>query len=166
MKKNILISASIVVVGLLCIAVYTKKPEILFVHAPKVTDTGVQIGAQKEVGIADESGGAKARLPSPLDLLIRSNQTRLSYTDAVSLYQNKTIQFGADCQPVRGSTTSFAYGNEIMVDNKDTRPIFVQIGNFPFAIGPQDFAFLILKQKGTVSVDCGIKKNVLMLEVQ
>ncbi|MEI6022422.1 MAG: hypothetical protein WCQ32_01085 [bacterium] len=168
MKKYLIIGI-IVLVGI-CVGVflYVEKnsPIISFIQAPKTTDTATQVGTDKKAVLIDDSGDSKARLASPLDLLIRSNQTRLSYDQAVDLYKEKTVTFGADCQIAKGSTTSFVYNNEIMLDNKDIHPIFVQIGDLPFALGPRDFAFLILKQKGPISVDCNDKKNVMMLQVQ
>ena len=170
MKKSLIIGG-LVLIGIgICVGIflYTRKniSIVSFTHAPQTTDTATQVGTDKKAVLIDDSGDSKIRLASPLDLLIRSNQTRLSYDQAVDLYKDKTVTFGEDCHIAKGSTTSFVYNNEIMLDNKDIHPIFVQVGDLPFALGPRDFAFLILKQKGPISVDCNDKKNVIVLQVQ
>lgn len=97
----------------------------------------------------------------------KSSATKISYTDALQYYKNAYMQFGENCIYSKTNQTYFKLGDEIMIDNRGSSPLGVQIGDFDVVIGPYDFSFLILSQKGTrIPVDCGDKKNVTFIQVQ
>lgn len=98
--------------------------------------------------------------------VIRPGQSRLTYTQAVELYENDTLQFNQDCQLVT-INRSFHINNEIMIDNRSSKANTFIVGDSLVAIGPYDFAFMILKEKGVnIPVGCGNNKNVAMLTIQ
>lgn len=97
--------------------------------------------------------------------IIRPGQSRLTYTEALDLYKNDVLQFGQDCQLTTASR-SFHLNNEIMIDNRSSKPNTFSVGSALVAIGPYDFAFMILKDKGNISVQCGAQKQVAVINVQ
>lgn len=97
--------------------------------------------------------------------VVRSG-SRLSYDDALALYQGNVLQFNEACE-LASRGRSFNMSNEIMIDNRSSKPNTFTVGSASVVVGPYDFGFLILREKGTaISVDCGIRKNVAELVVQ
>lgn len=98
--------------------------------------------------------------------VIRPGQSRLTYTQAVELYENDTLQFNQDCQ-LATTSRSFHLNNEIMIDNRSSKANVFTVGDDLVAIGPYDFAFMILKKDGnSIPVGCGNNKNVATIVVQ
>lgn len=98
--------------------------------------------------------------------VIRPGQSRLSYDEALSLYKNSTLQFNEDCQ-LASSSRSYSLNNEVMIDNRSSKPNTFSIGSASIVLGPYDFGFLILKEKGmSIPVNCDERKNVATLSVQ
>ncbi len=98
--------------------------------------------------------------------VIRPGQSRLTYTEALDLYKYSLLQFDQNCQLASGSN-SFGLNNEIMIDNRSSKPNAFSIGGASVVVGPYDFGFMVLKEKGTsVPVGCGENKNVATLTVQ
>ena len=127
---------------------------------------GTTVVADKQPAIAEDDIQGKNTLPAPVPLSIKSGQTTLSYKEAKEFYMNAHLQFGPDCTVVKGSSNSFVQGNQIMVDNRDSNAILVTIGAAKFAVGPYDFSFVTLTEKGSIPADCNNKKNVTVLQVQ
>jgi hypothetical protein len=98
--------------------------------------------------------------------VIRPGQVKMEYTQALSLYGNSILQFNDDCQ-LSSKNRSFSLNNEVMIDNRSGKPNTFAVGDASVVLGPYDFGFMILRQKGTeVPVDCGIRRNVATLSVQ
>mgnify|MGYP001585989066 CR=1 FL=1 len=98
--------------------------------------------------------------------VIRPGQIKLTYTEALELYKNNLLQFNQDCQ-LSTRTNSFGLNNEVMIDNRSSKPNTFSVGSASVVVGPYDFGFLILKEKGTnIQVNCGDQKNVTALVVQ
>jgi hypothetical protein len=98
--------------------------------------------------------------------VIRPGQSKLGYTEAVGLYGNSILQFDGDCQ-LSSKNRSFSLNNEVMIDNRSAKPNTFAVGDASIVLGPYDFGFMILRQKGAVvPVDCGIRRNVSTLSVQ
>ncbi len=98
--------------------------------------------------------------------VIRPGESRLTYTQAVELYENDTLQFNQDCQ-LSTVNHSFHLNNEIMIDNRSSKANIFTVGDSLVAIGPYDFAFMILKDKGSnIPVGCGDNKKVATITVQ
>jgi hypothetical protein len=125
------------------------------------------------VGTSEESllygvGEPQSQLAAmqPQRFVIRPGQNKLTYTEALELYKNSLLQFNQDCQ-VSSGTNSFGLNNEIMIDNRSSKPNTFQVGSSSVIIGPYDFGFLILKEVGIhIPVHCGEQKNVTTLVVQ
>jgi len=106
------------------------------------------------------------RMMQPDSFIIRPGQSKLTYTQALDLYKNDILQFNQDCQ-LSTASRSFHLNNEIMIDNRSSKPNTFVVGDALVAIGPYDFAFMILKQKGeSVPVNCGDRKNIANLFIQ
>ena len=98
--------------------------------------------------------------------VIRPGQSKLNYTEALRLYGNSVLQFSEDCQ-LASKNRSFSLNNEVMIDNRSTKPNTFAVGDASMVLGPYSFGFMILRQKGTeVPVDCGVRRNVATLSVQ
>ena len=98
--------------------------------------------------------------------IIRPGQSPLSYVEALDLYKNNLLQFNENCQLSSG-VKSFNLNNEVMIDNRSSKANTFVVGNNLVAIAPYDFAFMILKEKGSgIPVNCGNQKNVATLSVQ
>lgn len=98
--------------------------------------------------------------------IIRPGQSPLSYPEALNLYKNNLLQFNENCQLTNG-IRSFNLNNEVMIDNRSSKANTFVVGGNLVAIAPYDFAFMILKEKGTnISVQCGNQKNVATISVQ
>lgn len=98
--------------------------------------------------------------------VVRPGQIKLTYTDALELYNNSMLQFNEECQLVTPSR-SFSLSNEVMIDNRSSKPNTFSIGGASVVVGPYDFGFLILREAGSaIAVGCGDKKNVATLIVQ
>jgi hypothetical protein len=124
------------------------------------------------VGIEEESmlygsGESQSQLSLKSEsFVIRPGQSRLSYDEALSLYKNSTLQFSEDCQ-LASSSRSYRLNNEVMIDNRSSKPNTFSIGSASIVLGPYDFGFLILKEKGmSIPVNCDERKNVATLSVQ
>ncbi len=97
---------------------------------------------------------------------INSMESKLSYAEAVELYANATIQFTDGCQ-LASKGRSFRLGTEVMIDNRSPQPRTITIGTLSLVVGPYDYGFMILNEKGTsVSVSCNDRANVAELMVQ
>ncbi len=122
------------------------------------------------VGVGEEAmlygnGEAQKQMESA-SFVIRPGQSKLTYTQALDLYKNSTLQFGEDCRLATASR-SFSLNTEVMIDNRSSKPNTFSIGGTAIVVGPYDFGFLILKEKGTtISVGCGGQNNVGQLSVQ
>ena len=97
--------------------------------------------------------------------IIRPNQNKLSYTQALDLYKNSLIQINENCQ-VTSSYKKFNLNNEIMIDNRSSVANVVGVGESFVVVRPYDFSFMILKEEGDLPVNCGDKKNVAIVEVK
>ncbi len=98
--------------------------------------------------------------------VIRPGQSKLGYTEALGLYGNSVLQFNEDCQ-LSSKNRSLSLNNEVMIDNRSSKPNTFAVGDASIVLGPYDFGFMILRQKGAeVPVDCGIRRNVATLSVQ
>jgi hypothetical protein len=98
--------------------------------------------------------------------VIRPGQPKMGYAQALSLYGNSVLQFNDDCQ-LSSKNRSFSLNNEVMIDNRSPKPNTFTVGSASVVVGPHDFGFLILREKGTMlQVDCGLQKNVGALSVQ
>lgn len=139
--------------------------------AVRDTGSGIQITIANKETVTIYTGLQK-EIVSQQDITtaqhatIRSFESPLSYKQAREMYGPAYLQFVAGCQVARGSSTAFTLGNEIMIDNRDATPILVMIGTVPLAIGPYDFGFMVLREKGTIYVDCNTSKGVADLQVQ
>ncbi|MDQ5930119.1 MAG: hypothetical protein QG594_1902, partial [Bacteroidota bacterium] len=70
------------------------------------------------------------------------------------------------CQ-LASSSRSYRLNNEVMIDNRSSKPNTFSIGSASIVLGPYDFGFLILKEKGmSIPVNCDERKNVATLSVQ
>jgi hypothetical protein len=98
--------------------------------------------------------------------IVRPGQNKLTYSDALSLYKNNLLQFDENCQ-LSSKDRSFNLNNEVMIDNKSSKPNTFTVGNESVIVGPYDFRFMILRESGTnISVSCDDRKNVAVLTVQ
>lgn len=98
--------------------------------------------------------------------IIRPGTSRLSYDEALGLYQNATLQFNEDCQ-LSSASRSFGLNNEVLIDNRSSKSRKIKIGEISMIVGPYDFGFMILREKGTnISVDCNDRKNIANLIIQ
>lgn len=122
------------------------------------------------VGMNEEQiayGGAQPQqMMQSSSFVIRPGQSKLGYAEALGLYGNSILQFDEDCQ-LSSKNRSFSLNNEVMIDNRSANPNTFAVGDASVVLGPYDFGFMILRQKGTVvSVDCGIRRNVATVLVQ
>lgn len=135
----------------------------------KETSTPVAPISTDEQKFLRNSGEPQSQLEMQMksdSFIIRPGQNKLSYTDALSLYKNSLIQFDENCQ-VSSGVKSFSLNNEIMIDNRSSKPNTFSVGGISVVVGPYDFSFLILKEKGdNISVSCGDKKNVAIVTIQ
>ncbi|MBP6857990.1 MAG: hypothetical protein KBC11_02230 [Candidatus Pacebacteria bacterium] len=126
------------------------------------------IGTDEQTFLRD-SGQPQSQLEMQMksdSFIIRPGQNKLSYTDALDLYKNSLIQFNEDCQ-VSSGARAFGLNNEIMIDNRSSKPNTFIVGDSSVVVGPYDFNFLILKQKGDdIAIGCGDKRNVAIIVVQ
>lgn len=135
-------------------------------------DTGTPFsvtGANNEESFIYGTGEPKSQIEMQMQsksFVIRPGQVKLSYTDALSLYKNDLIQFDENCQVSKGNK-SFVLNNEIMIDNRSSKPNTFSVGEASVVVGPYDFGFLILKEEGeSIPVGCGERKNIINLLVQ
>jgi hypothetical protein len=111
-------------------------------------------------------GGEPQQMIQSNGFVIRPGQSKMEYTQALSLYGNSVLQFNEDCQ-LSSKNRSFSLNNEVMIDNRSSKPNTFAVGDASVVLGPYDFGFMILRQKGTVvPVDCGIRRNIATLSVQ
>lgn len=97
---------------------------------------------------------------------IKSSTSKITYTEALKLYGNSVLQFNDSCQ-MSSKGRSFHLGNEVMIDNRSPRPRTITVGSVSIVVGPYDYGFIILKEKGTsLSVSCSEQSNVAQLVVQ
>jgi hypothetical protein len=131
----------------------------------KLNTTSTKVSTQKEPALVsgEEEEGV---IPESKSFVVRPGQSRLSYTQALDLYSYSLLQFTEDCQLSSG-TRSFGLNNEVMIDNRSSKPNTFTVGNNSLVVGPYDFGFMILKEKGTsISVSCDNRKNIATLNVQ
>jgi hypothetical protein len=158
-KKNILI---------ICIFLMTSTA-IFFIAKSKdvlrLDTTSTKVSTQKEPALILEEKEEGVILESK-GFVVRPGQSRLSYTQALDLYSYSLLQFTQDCQLSSG-IKSFGLNNEVMIDNRSSKPNTFTVGSNSLVVGPYDFGFMILKEKGTsISVSCDNRKNIATLNVQ
>lgn len=128
-----------------------------------LTPTQMITDEEKPIYKTDQS---QLQISKPATFVIRPGQSKLTYTEAVELYKDDILQFNQDCQLATASR-SFHLNNEIMIDNRSSKANTFVVGNTLIAIGPYDFAFMILKEKGdSIPVSCGDRKNIATLVIQ
>lgn len=99
-------------------------------------------------------------------VVTKSTASNLSYSEAVELYKNSILQFDEDCQ-LSTKSRSFRLGNEVLIDNRSPEPKKITVGTIPIVVGPYDYGFIILSEKGNlVPVSCGDRANIAQLSVQ
>lgn len=124
------------------------------------------IGAGQESTLYDGTQPQSQIQMESESFIVRPGQSKLTYAQALELYSYNVLQFGEDCQ-LSSRTRSFNINNEVMIDNRSSKPNTFIVGNASVVVGPYDFGFLVLKEKGTVvPVSCGGRKNVAELTVQ
>ena len=137
-----------------------------FVPTSLTGESIAPVGTDQEQMLYGSAQSQDQLLMESKSFVIRPGQSKLTYTEALGLYKYSLLQFDQNCQLVSGSR-SFALNNEIMIDNRSSKPNSFSIGGTSVVIGPYDFGFMILKEKGTsLSVGCGDNKNVATLTVQ
>jgi hypothetical protein len=129
------------------------------------TPSSTSVGVEEESLLYGEAQPQEQLMQSD-SFVIRPGQKRLGYSEALGLYKNSILQFSEECQLATGDR-SFSLNNEIMIDNRSSKPNTFAIGSASVVVGPYDFGFLILREKGVaIPVDCGIRRNVGTLSVQ
>jgi|SRR3989344_2848426 len=86
----------------------------------------------------------------------------LSYSDAVKIYANKTLQFDSNCL-VNPSYLTLKEGTSIMLDNRANLQRAVYLDSVQYNIAPYGFKIATLTTNAplphTIQVDCGNGKN-------
>lgn len=86
----------------------------------------------------------------------------ISYSQAVQLYANKTIQFDENCS-VNPSYASFKQGEKIMLDNRGSKQRSVYLDNQEYIFSAYDFKIINLSTSyslpHTIMINCGSGKN-------
>ncbi len=112
---------------------------------------------------ASESSERFDQMPQ---VVTKSTASKLSYSEAVDLYKNSILQFDENCQ-LSTKSRSFRLGNEVLIDNRSPQPKTITVGTIPIVVGPYDYGFIILSEKGNlVPVSCGDRANIAQLSVQ
>lgn len=88
----------------------------------------------------------------------------LSYSDVVSLYGDKRIQFDDNCIATP-TNASFLVGNMVVLDNRSDTLKAVKFINDTYAIPPFHVRIIELDRQGIFSIDCGTSKNVSIIRV-
>lgn len=132
----------------------------------KTNIPSMPVGAgQESMLYGDSQSQSQLKMQSD-SFVIRPGRSKLTYTEAIGLYENNILQFGESCE-LATKSRSFNFSNEIMIDNRSAKPDTFRVGSTSLVVGPYDFGFIVLKEKGTaVPVDCGDRKNVATLVVQ
>lgn len=127
---------------------------------------GMPVGAGEESTLYNSSQPQSQLQMQSDSFVVRPGQSKLTYSEALGLYQGNILQFSESCQ-LATKSRSFNFSNEIMVDNRSAKPNTFRVGSTSLVVGPYDFGFIVLKEKGTaIPVDCGDRKNVATLIVQ
>lgn len=86
----------------------------------------------------------------------------ISYSQAVQLYTNKTIQFDENCV-VSPSYASFKQGEKIMLDNRASKQRSIHLDGKEYIFSAYDFKIITLSTPDTlphtIMIDCGSGKN-------
>lgn len=86
----------------------------------------------------------------------------ISYNEALSLYNDKRIQFDENCV-VNPSYATFKKGTKIMLDNRASKQIPVYLDGQLYTLKAYGFKIITLsttaKLPHTIAIDCGNGKN-------
>lgn len=86
----------------------------------------------------------------------------LSYSEAVSLYTNRRIQFDANCLAIPNYVV-FAKGTKIMLDNRSSQARSVYLDGQRYSLAAYGFQIVTLTTTAplphTMRIDCGTGKN-------
>jgi hypothetical protein len=98
---------------------------------------------------------------APIDSL---TEKTLSYSDVVSLYGDKRIQFDTNCVATP-KNASFLVGTMVVLDNRSDTLKAVKFINDTYAIPPFHVRIIELDRQGIFSIDCDTSKNVSIIRV-
>lgn len=113
-----------------------------------------------EAPVASKSTKWVAPKPAPVPAM----DTR-SYTELVSIYKDRIVQFGDFCQ-VRISEQVYKVGSEVFLDNRNNTSLTIKIGLNTYDLGAYGYKVVTLDTEGKFMIDCGVNQNVAILTVQ
>lgn len=163
MEKNKIlwsVSAVVVIVVVLIVIFSDGKKDMVVVpvneNNPEVVDEVEGVEDTTE-GSISASGGTSTTLGE-----------RLTYQQAIATYEDKRIQFNADCKATPSNMT-YKDGTYLMLDNRSAGSLTIKIGTSSYPIG--GYAFKIVKLANvnrsiSILVDCNERQNVATILVQ
>lgn len=135
---------------------------ILVVWLNKYPASNYQNNNQQSSGSNSQTSEAPEGTPQP------GTSTKLSYTQALSLYQGKRIQFTPICQAIPNDVT---YKNPVnlMLDNRSNVPQKITIGKVSYNLGAYNFRIVTVSTNvlpQTLYVNCNAQINVARILMQ
>lgn len=151
-KKIVIGGAAIVIVAALVVNAIVKKPK-------EVVDT-TPIEEQKTEDV--QPAPSKPRVVTKTPVVV-DNRT---YTDLVTAYKGRTVQFNEQCQVPLFPQVVFKVGTDILLDNRGPKNIQVTLAGTSYSLPGYGFKVVSLDSAGTIVVDCNTQQNVAVINVQ
>lgn len=94
---------------------------------------------------------------------------RLSYDDALVVYQDSRIQFGETCAASKFINSTVKNGTTLMIDNRSKDSKTFTVGSVAHFVPAYDYTLVTLNYSNlpqTVYIDCGTQQNSATILVQ
>lgn len=117
-----------------------------------------------ESSVENSSKPNKSSRSSTTSAIVTTVDTR-SYSELISAYKGRTLQFDSACQ-VHMSKQGYKVGSEVLLDNRGSSPAIIKFASSVYNLGAYGYKVVTLSSLGEYTVDCNDRENVATLTIQ